>query len=185
MMRFVKEEHKNNPIDKRDLAEVASSLSQHGIDDYSDYGVGAAVQVSFTHENEEGVQDEELRYVYGGFNINFSGMEYKLHAEQFALFQAIIDWKCSGMGWEDSGEHYWDMEVERVMVHTTEEDLALVCGHCLQVLSSWDDEMDYIACRGQETYDDRGNPDGVAWSFREQKLSELLPTTYTQKRDGD
>lgn len=186
-MRSVESTEEPRP-DKRDIAEIAAAGASAGIDSYSEYGVGAAVVISF-HDGDVGnaVTLEDMHeeshvetHIYGGSNINLSGMEVKIHAEQMALFQAILDIEETGM------EPY--AILEQVMVVTSEDDLALKCGHCLQVFAgacehySWDESrVGYHAAKGQTTYDGRGNPDGVHWDFRENTLKELIGETYVSK----
>lgn len=152
-----------------EMAETAAMLANHGMDVKSQYGVGATVELS----NGE---------VYRGFNIRFSGMEYTVHAEQLAMFQAVMDLQTAGL----------DLEVkpEKVIVVTNKHDGALVCGHCLQVISGmceyfeWDkSEIEYTAARygGEETYVKNFHRSG--WEFDRHTLDELLPDTYVETRD--
>lgn len=186
-MRSV-ESFEDPEVDMRELAEIAASSVNAGMDTYSDYSVGAAVAVSFHtklvgyEDNIDAGNDEthvETR-VYAGSNINLSGMEVKIHAEQLALFQAMLDIEEKGL------EPY--SILQDVMVVTSEDDMALRCGHCLQTFAGvcdhydWDEtNVGYHAAAGQSTYDDRGNPDGVHFDYDENSLADLLPESYVEK----
>lgn len=186
-MRSV-ESFESPEVENRKLAEIAGKSVNAGMDTYSDYSVGVALSVSF-HTKKVGSEDDidagedathtETR-VYAGSNINISGMEVKIHAEQLALFQAMLDIEEHGL------QPY--SQLQSVMVMTSEDDLALRCGHCLQVVAGacdyfeWDMELvDYDAARGNTLYDDRGNPDGVHYDYDENKLVDLLPESYIEK----
>lgn len=161
-----------------EMAEITTQHAEAGMDSYSGYGVGASLLVRFdlheTFENDFGYN------LYAGCNINLSGMEVKIHAEQLALFQSLMDIECFDLREQAT--------LERVMVATTENDLALRCGHCFQVLygaceflDSPPEELEYIAVKGQQTMTERG-PDGVNWTYDKYNLEELFPESYTSRR---
>lgn len=168
-------------FDSRELAEEAGLESGNKLDVYSDYSVGAVIEVSFDTDDVDS-QDEVRYHMYSASNINLSGMEYKIHAEQLALFQAILDIEEHGL--QDCAE------LERVVVQTSENDKSLVCGHCLQVFVGacehygWDtEEVGYNAVSYTEMYGSRGSPDGVNYQFDRNYLSELIPETYIENRE--
>lgn len=185
-----------NATSEKGMAEIAAEYARVSMDSYSEYGVGAALLVEvapeWTHHS----------MVYAGTNINLSGMEVKIHAEQMALFQALMDLKhasptddFSDVYSEDGDadntpEDFWgNVTLSKMVVVTTENDGALKCGHCLQVLSgaceflnSDPEDLQYIAARGQATYDGRGNPDGVHYDYDRYTLQELIGDTYVTTR---
>jgi cytidine deaminase len=157
----------NDPNDNEFLATTARRLSKWSMDTYSEYGVGAALSITFGSESK----------VYSGCNINLSGMENKIHAEQLAAFQALID--MQGLGLKDEGgKKYFDLN--KIVVVTTENDLALRCGHCFQVLNgicSYTEtdpyEFEYIAAAN--------NSDGE-WEFIESTLGDEFGDSYVDRR---
>lgn len=165
-------------VDDRTMAELASGVSSLALDSYSDFGVGAAVEVQIDTPHRT------QYHVYQGININLSGMEYKLHAEQMAVFNALLDLRNADV------EEY--ATLKRVVVHTTENDHSLVCGHCIQVLHGVCNHLDqlpvdvaYWGVRGKELYDGRGNPDGVHFTYRKENLGELIEKTYVHNREDN
>lgn len=157
------------------LASVANTQAEIGIDSYSNYGVGVSLLVKVDFDEATGGDKPEVEYkVYGGSNINLSGTEIKMHAEQLALYQAIMDIE------------YYDMRkysyLEKIIVVTTEHDMALRCGHCFQVLQagcqylrSHPDKLDYIAARKEDN----------VWMMEKFTLGDLFPGSYTMKRDAN
>jgi Cytidine deaminase len=151
------------------MAEAATKLANNGMDTRSDYGVGATVKLDNGN-------------MYKGMNIRFSGMEYTVHAEQLAMFQAIADIETAGL----------DLQVkpEKIMVVTSEQDGAIVCGHCLQVISGmcdyygWDtSEIEYTAAvyGGEESSVKQFHRS--EWEFDKYMVNELVSDTYVQNRD--
>lgn len=157
------------------LASVAKNQSEIGIDSYSDYGVGVGLLVKADFDEATGGDKPKVEYkVYGGCNINLSGTEIKMHAEQLALFQALMDIE------------YYDMRkysyLEKIVVVTTEHDMALRCGHCFQVLhagceylKSHPDNLIYMAARRENE----------TWIGERFTLGDLFPGSYTMKRGAN
>lgn len=142
----------------------------NGMDQYSEYGVGAAVTI------DTGLDAEETWHVYGGMNINLPGMQVKMHAEQMALYQALMDVALLTDGRMSDP----DVDLVDVMVVTSDDDLSLVCGHCLQVSRAF--------CNTVGT-----DPDDVLYSaaaltddhefeYDRHKLSGLLGDDYVDNR---
>lgn len=162
----------SEPSDK-ELAEIADVQENGRIDPYSDYGVGVALLVKLDFDEATGGDKPKVEYkIYGGNNINLSGTEIKMHAEQLALYQALMD------------INYYDMReyasLEKIVVTTTKYDMALRCGHCFQVLHagceylrSNPDRLDYIAA----------GKDDDTWVMEKFTLGDLFPGSYTAKRD--
>lgn len=155
------------------LADMAKELSEYSMDSYSGYGVGAVLEVSY-YEEDRSHKDSEPHetHIYGGFNINLSGMQSKLHAEQLALFQAMLDMEIF--------HKFSYAELNKVMVVTTEHDLALLCGHCLQVMYGvshhykWNvEDIDYISAGLKNESDE-----SQGWKFRRHTLKELFGSSY-------
>lgn len=164
----------------RELAEKARELADSGIDSYSGYGVGAVLVTRLTTSTEP----MEIYNTYGGMNINLSGMEVKIHAEQLALFQALTDMRVSDL----NDVLRENTDIFRIVVATSEDDLALDCGHCTQViygaceyLGTDPAEVGYSAVKAQQTMTEYG-PDGVIWTWDRHTLKELKQTSYTEKR---
>ena len=166
------------------LAQLAAKLSERGMDTYSGYGVGAVIVVDYTG-GRDAVADEFKKHnthIYGGFNINLSGMEYKVHAEQLALFQAMLDMEISGL--------FSEPTLEKVVVVTTGNDHSLVCGHCLQVFNgvsdhyNWDIEnIDYISAAYEGNEDKPENYHKSDWDFEKFTLDELLGKSYVSNKE--
>lgn len=155
---------------RRGKAELARLHAIDGIDEYSDYGVGSVVTI------DTGLGSEESWHTYGGFNINLPGMQVKMHAEQMALYQALMDIEIKDGGVSEESP----VDLVDVMVVTTEDDLSLVCGHCLQVARSF--------CNAVGT-----DPDDVIYSaaaltddnefeYDRHPLSDLIGDTYVDNR---
>lgn len=162
-------------VEDRVMAEIACRAADFSIDTYSDYGVGAAVEIQYA------VPEGEEYHVYSGTNIRLSGMEYTVHAEQLALFNALADVKRTQM------DSY--ATLNRVFVHTSENDHSLRCGHCLQVahgvcchMDQSPETVDYCSVKAQTLMTEYG-PEGVDYDIREHKLTDLLPPSYTENRE--
>ena len=156
------------------LANIASKYSDIGQDAYSDIGIGAALLVKMKSE------DVCKHHIYAGTNINLSGMQTKIHAEQLALYDLIADSGLNNLA--------PFIDIEAMVVHSTRDNLELCCGHCLQITRSvcqhfetHPETVDYCAVAGQELYDDSGNPEGVNWRWDRYTLDELLGSTYAEK----
>lgn len=150
------------------MAETAASLAVNGMDTKSHYGVGAVLRLDNGN-------------THNGFNVRFSGMEYTVHAEQLAMFQAILDLETCGLDIE--------VEPERMVVVTNSHDGAIVCGHCLQVISgiydhyNWDkSELEYTAAKYTGEEERVRHFHCSAWEFDRHTLDELLPETYVERR---
>lgn len=164
------------------LAQLAGEFAARGIDSYSDYGVGAVLVTNYYDEDLHGDADKgHYRHIYGGFNLNISGMQNKIHAEQLALFQAVLDIEFSGLQEEST--------LEKIIVATTEDDYSLVCGHCLQVVRSfcehydWEpSEVEYSATAYEGNEEMLENRHVADWEFRRNTLAELLQDTYIENR---
>lgn len=169
--------------DNEGLAQLAASFASKGMDSYSDYGVGAVVQVDYFDEdvNDAGTR-EHYTHIYGGHNINLSGMQSKVHAEQIAIFQAMLDIEMSRLKEVAT--------LDKIVIVTTENDMAVVCGHCLQVVRSicrhygWDaSEVEYIAAGYRGNEEKVENYHKSDWEIDVNRLSELLPQTYVENKD--
>lgn len=149
-----------------DIARIACRHAAEGMDSYSDYGVGAALVVRHDHD---------MFTVYAGFNVNLSGMQMKIHAEQMALMNFVGDWPQ----YEDSNG---EVQPVLMLVNTTEDDGALRCGHCLQVATavcnhfgfSTDDFLYGSVIEEDERYKTEVYP-----------LGYLMPEPYTEVRQED
>lgn len=165
MNDFTLSDKADDSVDERTLAMHALEVADYGYDEYSGTKVGAAIQVKFDF-----VDTDSARNVYSGCNLSFSGLEYKMHAEQFAVFNAIMHINKLDM---------WNMvEFEKLALHISSNEHHPPCGACLQVLRSVTDDMDIIGVKAQEMYDSRGNPDGVSLDCKHWSLRELLDQTY-------
>jgi len=179
----VSDRQKHRDHEDRLLAQLAAEYAEQGIDDYSDYGVGAIVVVDFYDSEVDGDVDERnFQHIYAGFNINLSGFQHKVHAEQLALFQAILDIETSGLKSNAS--------LNKVIVATTDNDLALHCGHCLQVISAacreygWNKRhVGYIgaAYTGEEKEVQNYHTSG--WELDIHTVAELFGDSYIQTRE--
>lgn len=166
-------------------AKVARDYAEHGLDEYSEFGVGASLLIHFdsiTLEEDGGysvdfTDNEEVKnnrwMTYAGFNINLSGMEYKVHAEQMAIFQALLD------------IHRFDLkkyaDVKGMVVATTEDDLSLCCGHCLQVTRTFVDHLNSNPDKVAYTAAAKSDNDGEKFEYDSHNLSELLGYTYAER----
>lgn len=181
-MRNIEHEYpySNNLVGK---ARLARDYAKRGKDSYSDYGVGAALTIEIAPEwTSEFV-------TYAAHNINLSGMQVKAHAEQLALFQMVLDIESSEPAnvYDDlyAGLKHHErksaikenLSVDSMIVATTENDLALSCGHCLQVTHSVcqlyncdPSDVAYTAV----AFDDNNN-----LFTDKQTLTDLLPDTYS------
>lgn len=165
------------------LAKAAAQLAERGMDTYSGYGVGATLTMDYNDEDTDPeIHKKHNTHIYGGFNINLSGMECKIHAEQLALFQAIIDMEVSGL--------FNVGELEKVVVVTTGNDHSLVCGHCLQVFNGvsvhygWDiPEIEYMSAVYEGNEDRPENYHMADWDFDKYTLDELLGDTYVSNKE--
>lgn len=153
----------NGGTTEEEVAEIAKNHAEMGVDNYSEHGVGAALVVN--------IEVDEFA-VYAGSNFNLSGFQTKVHAEQLACFQLLLD--MHSYIYNDI-----DIEMRTLMVNTTEDDGAFRCGHCLQVVSA--------VCRhlGQSRdnlhYSGARKLDGQ-WHIEGYPLSYLLPESYIDKR---
>lgn len=182
------DEHAISTSDKG-MAEVASDYADISMDSYSEYGVGAVLLVDVAPEwTYRGA-------LYGGTNINLSGMEVKIHAEQMALFNALMDLRLtnptediSDIYSEDGDanntpDDFWDnITLSKMVVVTSENDMALKCGHCLQVLSgaceyldSPPEDLTYIAAAGGDGFG--------SYKYDRYTLQELIGDTYVNRRN--
>ncbi|EGQ44101.1 MAG: cytidine deaminase [Candidatus Nanosalina sp. J07AB43] len=164
------------------LAQMAAELASNGVDTYSEYGVGAIAVVEFRCSETNYASDTDIHTeLYGGININISGMEYKVHAEQLAMFNLVADIQSEAI--------LTDSNLKKIVVATTKNDHSLVCGHCLQVIRGLSDhynwnpaEIEYISVADP---DYRRDPEQVSswnWEIKYHTLSELMPSTYVENR---
>ena len=156
-----------DPTNNIVLADTARRVSTYSMDTYSGSGVGAALLISFDTEY----------MIYSGCNINLSGMENKIHAEQIAAFQALMDMQGVGLDKDDARDY---IDLEKIVVVTNEHDLALRCGHCFQVLNgicSYIEtdpyEFEYIAA-AKDSNDE--------WEFIESTLGDEFGDSYVDRR---
>lgn len=166
-MRHVNGDY-TNPTSEKGRAEIARTYADLGMDTYSDLGVGAAVTVKM---------DSSFN-TYAGFNINMSGMQIKMHAEQLALFQAVLDIRDKKVD---------DVELVGVTVCTTEDDGSLVCGHCLQTMRAFCEEFDAWSDHGM-TYTSailEGDYQKPEFTYNKRLLKNLLGETYVENRDDN
>lgn len=183
-MRHVNDElFSTSSLSKR--ARIAREYAEYGLDSYSDFGVGVSLLIHFDHifVGEDGEHEVEFTdkqevkdnrwMVYAGFNINISGMEYKVHAEQLAIFQALLD------------IHRWNLneyaDVKGMVVATTEDDLSLCCGHCLQVTRSFVDHLNSNPDKVAYTAAAKTDEEGKEFEYDSHNLSELLGHTYAER----
>lgn len=173
------------PVETTDesLAQLAAEFAERGMDERSGLGVGATAVVNYRDDELHQQEPEDShRHIYAGFNINISGMEYKLHAEQLALFQVALDIELANLQSQS--------DLEKVVVVTTDHDYSLVCGHCLHVARSfcehynWNSyEVDYIAAAYEGSEENIDNFHLSDWGLERETIADLLPETYTSKRD--
>lgn len=161
-------------------AKIARNYSAYGTDQYSDYGVGCSIVVNFGQGRNVGdVRStgwNSNNGIYAGFNINVSGMEYKVHAEQMAIFQLMMDMAENGIPMdEESG-----VALGRVTVHTSENDHSLVCGHCLQVVRSFCDMVGQDP--GKVEYVSVAEDSEGEFDFRSFSVDDLLSPSYVENR---
>ena len=151
-----------------DKARMAENLCEAGMDDKSDYSVGAVIEC----ENGK---------LLKGINIRLSGMEYTVHAEQLALFKLIFE--------KETPNSIDGYTPAKVVVVTSEHDLALSCGHCLQVFSGacnyygWDaSEIEYTAAARFGQYYDELSSYLDNWVIDRHTLDTLIGDTYVQTK---
>lgn len=153
-------------ISTHDLAVLAHEYSLKGIQSYDGMGVGAAVSFTKSRTNQ-------MKHVaYAGTNMNLSGFQTKVHAEQNALQQALLDFEEDPRGVE--------VRMDKMVVSVTGEKNYLVCGHCLQVTRS---VCEYLGCSPRTVdYIGANHLDGLPdeFDFKKEKLDELLSTTYAE-----
>jgi len=153
---------KNEQITQKELsheAKSASTLSTH-----RGMGVGAACSFAIHYEHS-------VKYVaYTGTNINISGFQTKVHAEQFALQQAIMDL--------ESIKDESNIVLEKMVVVTDNDAADLVCGHCLQVTRS---VCEFFGCDANGVEYISANPTGEdEFDFYRFPLSQHLGKTYAE-----
>lgn len=166
-MRETRKVSGEKPSDN-ELAMMAGKESSNSLDSYSEYGVGASLLAKLDR-----LDDEWL--VYTGSNINLSGMEVKIHAEQLALFNFLLDY-------QEQGSKFVIPSINKVVVVTSDNDTSLICGHCLQVYHGaceylGTDPEDVKYC-GASIVDTANN-----WKWRRFNLSELLKETYVTRKE--
>lgn len=158
--------------DREVLGKMALEALKGGVDTSSDYRVGAALNV--------GVADGEATQhtTYRGSNINLSGFQTKRHAEQLALNQFIMD--------HEMREVDFTTQLTDVVVATSENDGALICGHCMQVILgacrryNWNQELvDYTSVQIGERSGDEIEDELI---FTTHTLKELMPESYVDMR---
>lgn len=156
--------------DDEELADLARIYSKKALDTYSDYGVGA---ILVTHVSGK-------QRVYAGFNINLSGMECKIHAEQLAAFQLLLDISNAMLNHKTTDE---EISLDKMIVVTSENDGAIKCGHCYQTLNgicnylgSDPSQLEYIGAKKLI--------DG-SWEFSRASLAERFPGSYVDTRAED
>lgn len=155
------------PFDKERLADFARRELDNSIEQCSGYAVAAAVQMEISSKDG----DEEYT-VYTAPNVTYSGMEFKLHAEQLATWMGLLDAQLLG----DS----IDVNIKDVMVITSGDDIALKCGHCLQTIIG--------ACRvlghspSGVRYMAYNSEDGID-RFIVRSIEDLIGDTYVSRRE--
>lgn len=162
------------------MADVAYCYSHAGMDP-SGYGVGAALLLchDYSEREEQTIQDDKISEkwpVYAGSNINMTGFQHKVHAEQLAIQQAIMDIRLHDL--KDV------TEVRQMVVRTTDNDHALCCGNCLQMMRAFcnwvgtdPDEVSYISATVERFPE--GNT-SQKYSFDMKYVSDLLGETYCE-----
>lgn len=160
------------------MGELATDASGWSMDAYSDYGVGAVVEMVVEAPSMDSY------HAFQGTNINISGMEQKIHAEQLAMFQALL--------FIESNNLRGEAELGRVVVHTTENDHSLLCGHCLQVLHGVCYHLgqeaglvEYDSVTAKNLEGRRGMPEGVEYDFERHTVDELLSDSYVLNRSDN
>jgi len=151
---------------KDDLATVAHEYSLKGIQSYDGMGVGAVVSFTKTRTNQS------KHFAYAGTNMNLSGFQTKVHAEQNALQQALLDFEDDDLGVR--------VKMNKMVVAVTGDKDYLTCGHCLQITRS---VCDYLGCSPRQVDYIAANHKGEdrdTFEFREEKLDDLLSTTYAE-----
>lgn len=172
-MRHVTQEY-GDPEDYGTLAKAATDAVGYSMDSQSGYGVGAALLVEFPPYIKNYAESLNKNvHIYAGANMNFSGMQTKVHAEQSALQQFLTDAEMY-MG----AEH---CDIRSVVVKTSEDDNSLVCGHCLQVFNGACEQFDFNPmsieyCSVSES------EDGERWDWEKYNMDELLTDTYVSNR---
>lgn len=138
----------------RGRARVASYYKDNcASPEYSEYSVGAAITVG-DYGMEEGGQLFNYR-TYGGANIEDAGRQITVHAEQMALFKAIMD------GFD---------EIRAVCVVTSGDDNPIPCGYCRQLLAEWG-EPDTKVVAAKELVDNN-------YEYKKRELEEIIPEAF-------
>lgn len=138
----------------RGRAKVASYYKDNCAEaPYSEYNVGAAITVA-DYGIPEGDSLHNYR-TYGGANIEDAGRQITVHAEQMALFKAIMD------GFD---------VIREVVVVTSGDDCYLPCGYCRQLIGEWGDEDTKIVAADER---EDGN-----YEYKKRELPELLPEGF-------
>lgn len=158
----------------RQLYETACDESQKFIDEYSNYGVGVVLVVRYEKDNT--IKHKR----YSSHNIRLSGMQVTMHAEQLCLFNALMD--ISEL------DDPTDATLDSMAVVTTGNDMAVKCGHCLQVASSvasyTDTDPSTFDIMPAKKPHKNGNEDNPKiWLAKEFTLDELIGDTYVTNRD--
>ena len=156
----------------RSMCNVAYANAMRFIDKYSGYGVGVVLEVRY------GYNSQEYTETYTAHNIRLSGIQFAMHAEQLAGFNALMDIsKLSDAT---------DATLERIVVVTTGDDVAVNCGHCMQVLKSicgyteTDSSKFTIIGADRSEEDEETNP---IWNIQRATLDEFMGDTYVENRD--
>lgn len=153
-----------------ELCEYAKRESNSAVDDYSNYRVGAAIEVQLKYRYEKTVT---VNRVYTGHNIRISGMQVTRHAEQLAAMSIIMDAN-------NLGDHK-STSLKKIAVVTSGDDKAIKCGHCMQVLSS---VCEYTGTNPSEFDVIAGNySDTEEWDIDKYTLHELIGDTYVTNRN--
>jgi len=171
-MRDVTDQY-DNVAELSTVADAATDAMESSMDGRSGYHVGAAVRAhiegGLSHDEKSSGTEE---YLYTGTNINFSGIQTKVHAEQMALRQLLLDMQQ----FSDKS----DVRINDVVVRTSEDDMALVCGHCIQVFVGACEEFGfnptsirYIACSACE------HPKSK-YKYEKKMLADLMAPSYVE-----
>jgi len=158
---------------QRSLYEAAWRRSRNYIDEYSNYGVGAALGVRYV------VNGDRYSKSYSAHNIRLSGVQITMHAEQLALFQAMLDISTL--------DDPTDASLDTLAVVTTGNDMAIECGHCMQVAHSVANYTDtdpskFTVIAADQNKKPEENKVGV-WKINRYTLSNFLNDSYVNNRE--
>jgi len=150
-----------NKITTEELAEKAEEAMS--TDTHRKMNVGAAC--SFTiHDSTN-----KVKVAYSGTNINISGFQTKVHAEQLALQQALME---LGQTSKDK-----DVVLNKMVVVTDSDSENITCGHCLQITRS---VCEFLDCRPEGVEYIGAQKEEGEYVYNYNYVHDLLGKTYAE-----